>query len=115
VIAAAAQANADGPTAEERAAVPEALMVPVRDADGNCHPPCPGPGDLIGFVTSGAYNLAEGRGTAVGSVWVQRVVEGWRAETRDGDQKKLERRRRLCIVRNAGESVGRLGVWELCE
>jgi ribonuclease P/MRP protein subunit POP1 len=66
-------------------------------------------------VTSGAYNLAEGRGTAVGSVWVQRVVEGWKAETRDGDQKKLERRRRLCIVRNAGESVGRLGVWELCE
>jgi ribonuclease P/MRP protein subunit POP1 len=113
-LAATAEAKSEARTAEERAALLEALMSPVQDADGNSHPACPGPEDLIGFVTSGAYNLAEGRGTAVGSVWVQRVVEGWRAEIRDGKQKEIERRRRLCVVRNAGESVGRLGVWELC-
>jgi hypothetical protein len=38
----------------------------------------------------------------------------WRAEVRNGEesekpkQKEIERQRRLCIVRNAGESVGRL-------
>ena len=43
---------------------------------------CPDEGDLIGFVTSGGYNLGEGGGTGVGGVWVQRVVEGWRTERR---------------------------------
>jgi len=77
------------------------------------HPPCPDVCDLIGFVTSGGYNLAEGCGTAVGSIWVQRLVEGWKQE--DGENKtQTDRQRRLCIVRNAGESIGRLGVWEVC-
>jgi hypothetical protein len=118
--AAEAETKSESQTAEERVALLELLMVPVKDTDGNAHPACPDAEDLIGFVTSGAYNLAEGRGTAIGSVWVQRVVEGWRAETRNGEgndkktQKEMERRRRLCVVRNAGESVGRLGLWELC-
>ncbi|KAK5192783.1 Ribonucleases P/MRP protein subunit pop1 [Exophiala xenobiotica] len=86
------------------------------------HPPCPDVCDLIGFVTSGGYNLAEGRGTAVGSVWAQRLVEGWKQEDqKDGDganktnpHTHMDRQRRLCIVRNAGESIGRLGIWEVC-
>lgn len=109
---------------------------------------CPNSKDLIGFVTSGAYNLSEGRGTAIGGVWAQRVIKGWRQEgnvangisqdvstngvatgpsaTASGrsrekssaaqrDQNTRRRDRQLCIVRNAGESVGRLAVWELCE
>ena len=113
---------------------------------------CPNPEDLIGYVTSGAYNLSEGRGTAVGGIWVQRVVQGWQDEdaapdsgvgdTREataGDGahkvagatkesttlkskrkcttkgKSREREKHLCVIRNAGESVGRLGLWELCE
>ncbi|KIV77087.1 hypothetical protein PV11_08922 [Exophiala sideris] len=75
------------------------------------HPPCPDVHDLIGFVTSGGYNLAEGRGTAVGSIWAQRVVQGWIDHAEDNAS---EREKRLCIVRNAGESVGRLGLWEVC-
>ncbi|KIX95082.1 uncharacterized protein Z520_09392 [Fonsecaea multimorphosa CBS 102226] len=81
------------------------------------HVPCPDPHDLIGFVTSGGYNLAEGRGTAVGSIWAQRVIEGWQEDTMQDDgvsEKQKDRQKRLCIVRNAGESVGRLGIWELC-
>ncbi|KAJ9611499.1 Ribonucleases P/MRP protein subunit pop1 [Cladophialophora chaetospira] len=81
------------------------------------HVPCPDVHDLIGFVTSGGYNLAEGRGTAIGGVWVQRLVQGWEAEKpldEEASEKGRERRKRLCIVRNAGESVGRLGIWELC-
>ncbi|KAI1614005.1 ribonuclease P [Exophiala viscosa] len=75
------------------------------------HPPCPDVHDLIGFVTSGAYNLSEGRGTAVASIWAQRVLQGWIDHV---DDNASEREKRLCIVRNAGESVGRLGVWEVC-
>ncbi|OCT50418.1 ribonuclease P [Cladophialophora carrionii] len=83
------------------------------------HPPCPDAHDLIGFVTSGGYNLAEGRGTAIGGIWVQRLLEGWRDDSMMDDgvnesEKEKERRKYLCIIRNAGESVGRLGVWEVC-
>lgn len=89
------------------------------------HPPCPDVEDLIGFVTSGGYNLSEGRGTAVGAVWAQKLVEGWMGEGETekgkgitlrglGKDKAKERQRRLCIVRNAGERIGRLGIWECC-
>jgi ribonuclease P/MRP protein subunit POP1 len=121
-LAAAQKRRTSSPTPEDRAALLQALMAPIQDADGNPHPACPDVEDLIGFVTTGAYNLAEGKGTAIGSVWLQKVVEGLRLESgiprRGGNdkqnQKQMERQRKLCIVRNAGESVGRLGVWEVC-
>lgn len=124
------------------------------------HVPCPDAEDLIGFVTTGGYSLAEGRGMAIGSIWTQRLVEGWRDEDStltSGEehkeqndtmseiqwgkqdqqagttakakannrevqkareekrrQKQAYRERHLCIVRNAGESVGRLAIWEVC-
>jgi ribonuclease P/MRP protein subunit POP1 len=121
-LAEAQKRRTGSPTPEDRAALLQVLMAPIKDADGNPHPACPDVEDLIGFVTTGAYNLAEGRGTAIGSVWLQKVVEGSRLESsipRGGghdepNQKQMERKRKLCIVRNAGESVGRLGVWEVC-
>jgi len=70
-------------------------------------------------VTSGGHNLSQGRGTAVGAVWAQRVLEGWAdaadadLDVRDADRDR-DRIKRLCIVRNAGERIGRLGVWEVC-
>ncbi|KAH7418080.1 ribonucleases P/MRP protein subunit POP1-domain-containing protein [Cadophora sp. MPI-SDFR-AT-0126] len=63
--------------------------------------------DLIGFVTTGEFNLAEGRGVAVGSVVVKKILEGLKAGNSGGKE------RRLCIVRNAGEKMGRLARWEL--
>jgi len=77
------------------------------------HPLVPGQEDLIGFVTTGNYNLAAGQGTGVGALGVERVVDGVR---RDGEGKgrwKGRREERLCVVRNAGEMVGRLGWWEI--
>lgn len=59
--------------------------------------------DLIGFVTTGNYNLSEGRGTGVGSILLSKVLES--------DAKPSERR--MCIVRTAGERLGRLAGWEL--
>lgn len=115
-----------GRAAEEREALMRELMTPSadKDKDRTDHAAaleCPGQEDLIGFVTSGGYNLSVGRGTGIGAVWVQRVLEGWRGQGgKDkrqygpGEVKRLEREMRLCVVRNAGESVGRLGIWEVC-
>ncbi|KAK0666323.1 ribonucleases P/MRP protein subunit POP1-domain-containing protein [Cercophora samala] len=72
---------------------------------GGHHPLCPGEEDLIGFVTTGAFSLSEGRGAAIGSVEVGRALETLREMGgREG---------RLCVVRNAGESVGWLARWEV--
>lgn len=59
--------------------------------------------DLIGFVTTGNYNLSEGKGTGIGSILLSKVL--------NPDVKPSERK--LCIVRASGETIGRLGVWEL--
>jgi len=61
--------------------------------------------------------LANGKGMAIGSVWVQRVLEGWREEEVMDDarvERQKQRERYLCIVRNAGEGIGRLASWEVC-
>ena len=109
---------------ERERLIAELLDPHTKDEQGNKHPPCPDAGDLIGFVTSGNYNLAEGKGTAIASLWLQRVVEGWKREdgetvrapkTSAKEGKKKDRERHLCIVRNSGETVGRLGVWEVCQ
>ncbi|KAJ5657411.1 uncharacterized protein N7484_001060 [Penicillium longicatenatum] len=59
--------------------------------------------DLIGFVTSGNYNLSEGKGTGIGSILLSKVLI---------PNVKLHERK-MCIVRAAGEKLGRLGTWEL--
>jgi ribonuclease P/MRP protein subunit POP1 len=81
------------------------LSYPADKDDG--HPLVPGEEDLIGFVTTGEFNLAEGKGVAVGTVAVAKILECLR---RDG--KKASKVGRLCIVRNAGEKIGRLARWE---
>lgn len=66
----------------------------------DCCPPLPGREDLIGFVTKGEFSLTEGKGVAIGSVFVQKLIA-----TVDTTKKEPH----MCIVRNAGETVGRLG------
>ncbi|KAJ4398335.1 Ribonucleases P/MRP protein subunit pop1 [Neurospora sp. IMI 360204] len=75
---------------------------------GGGHPLCPGEEDLIGFVTAGAYSLSEGKGTAVGAISAEKAFDTLK-ECKSGNNKEG----RLCIVRNAGESVGWLARWEL--
>ena len=72
--------------------------------DGEEELPIPTEEDLIGFVTTGGYNLAEGQGTGIGSIAIARVIASSRA--RKGTVNK-------CIVRGAGERVGRLGYWDM--
>ena len=64
----------------------------------------PDKNDLIGFVTTGNFNLCEGKGTAIGSVLLQKIVE----QQIDNSESKNTARWNLCIVRESGQSIGRL-------
>jgi ribonuclease P/MRP protein subunit POP1 len=68
--------------------------------------PLPLKEDLIGFITTGNYNLSEGKGTGIGSIQVSKVSQAALG-------KYKVRERTMCIIRGAGERVGRLGYWEL--
>ncbi len=67
------------------------------------YPPVPEEVDLIGFVTTGNYNLGDGRCECIGNVAV--------AKTR-GEGEDKDRTSNLCIVREAGQRLGRLGRWK---
>ncbi|THZ33009.1 POPLD-domain-containing protein [Aureobasidium pullulans] len=73
------------------------LLNPPRSDEHDCCPPLPGRDDLIGFVTKGEFSLTKGGGVAIGSVFVQKLTNHT-----DGTS-------HMCIVRNAGETIGRLG------
>jgi len=78
---------------------------PANQTDVGGHPLCPDEADLIGFVTTGAFSLSEGKGTAIGCISVEKALEGMRVAGKPQEG-------RLCVVRNAGESVGWLARWE---
>lgn len=77
------------------------------DKNDDGHPLVPDEEDLIGFVTTGEFNLAEGKGVAIGTVFVGKAIEGLRREN-----KEEVNAGRWCIVRNAGEEIGRLARWD---
>ncbi|CUS13155.1 unnamed protein product [Tuber aestivum] len=70
-------------------------------------PDTPGEEDLIGFVTTGDFNLREGRGAGVGALSWQKVF---------GRGKKMGGAvGRACIVRDVGSGIGRLAYWEVID
>lgn len=73
----------------------------IPQAGDSNYPAVPGEEDLIGFVTTGNFNLGEGRGTGIGCIALARVVG------------QTGREARLCVVREAGVAVGRLARWEV--
>lgn len=84
----------------QRELAADLLQPPQSDDHHDCCPPLPGKEDLIGYVTKGEFSLTEGRGVAIGSVFVQALAETVNATDKESH---------ICIVRNAGETVGRLG------
>ncbi|QIX01197.1 hypothetical protein AMS68_006714 [Peltaster fructicola] len=71
-------------------------------------PACPTEDDLIGFVTAGNFDLSAGYGTAIGSIVLSAELAARKAaSTSPGDLS------RLCIVRNSGQTIGRLARWHL--
>jgi ribonuclease P/MRP protein subunit POP1 len=78
------------------------LLEPTR-AGADDYPACPGDEDLIGFVTSGNYDLGAGRGMGVGCLLLSKLGE----VMGEGEEA------RLCIVRSAGLGLARLARWEV--
>ena len=81
----------------------------TRQAGDADYPGVPDEVDLLGFVTTGNFNLAEGRGTGVGSILLEKVL-------RDGSANATAAAaadKHLCIVRESGQALGRLARWEL--
>lgn len=95
----------NAPAHELRRHLAQSLLLDEKDtmvqAGDMEYPVCPGEEDLIGFVTTGNFNLGEGRATGIGCVGLSKVVEG------DVEE------RQICVVREAGQSLGRLARWEL--
>ena len=69
------------------------------------YPIVPDEVDLMGFVTTGNYNLAEGMPTAIANLALHRVRLG----PNDGGSPNDN----LCIVREPGRTIGRLARWEM--
>ncbi|KAJ4410509.1 Ribonucleases P/MRP protein subunit pop1 [Didymella pomorum] len=84
---------------------PAALKSQTTPADDD-YPVVPDEEDLIGYVTTGNYNLAEGIPTAVANLALHRVLGGATGE--DAQQEA-----RTCIVREPGRTIGRLARWEV--
>ncbi|KAK1907352.1 hypothetical protein P3342_005678 [Pyrenophora teres f. teres] len=98
------------PTGRQRLA--QSLLEPPRLEEGppkageEKYPMVPDEVDLIGFVTTGNYNLGEGMPTAVANLAVNRVCSL-------GSEQGVPRAERVCIVRQAGSTIGRLARWEV--
>ncbi|KAI6089313.1 ribonucleases P/MRP protein subunit POP1-domain-containing protein [Hypoxylon rubiginosum] len=81
---------------------------PPNSGSINGHPLCPDEEDLIGFVTTGSFNLRSGTGDAIGSLSATKALEELRRYKNKNDPNA-----RLCVIRNAGQNVGWLARWEL--
>jgi ribonuclease P/MRP protein subunit POP1 len=82
------------------------------------YPLVPDEAELIGFITTGNYNLADGKGFGIGSILLKKALESTvslkcASQGVSSTQVKDQMRQKtLCIVRNVGESIGRLAKWE---
>lgn len=92
------------------------ILVPPQARDGppkagdEDYPVVPDEEDLIGFVTTGNYNLAEGMPTAIANLVLNKVkIEGCETDRRKG----VGQEGRVCIVREAGRTIGRLATWDV--
>ena len=68
------------------------------------YPLVPDEEDLIGFVTTGNFNLGEGRGFGIGCMVAEKVWGELKGGSGEGG---------LCIVRDAGTAIGRVARWEV--
>ncbi|KAL8828315.1 MAG: hypothetical protein Q9191_002655 [Dirinaria sp. TL-2023a] len=127
----------DAPNWEKRQALARMLLSGPTTPQEKDYPPCPAEEDLLGFVTTGNFDLGAGKGTAVGSLALVKVLgkiegNGDRDDkiakivagqddgyvdadsTRNGGKsvKHLKGEDKICIVRDAGLSIGRLARWE---
>ncbi|TLS22099.1 uncharacterized protein PpBr36_09237 [Pyricularia pennisetigena] len=70
--------------------------------------------DLMGYVTSGGYNLARGRGHGIGHLAASKIVESMQA-TIDAGGIWNDAESFYCVVRNVGETICRPAIWRFVE
>jgi ribonuclease P/MRP protein subunit POP1 len=82
--------------------------------------PCvPDEEDLIGFITTGNFNLGEGKGIGIGSLLLTKVKPVSDASITISHSSQVAKaglcakEERFCIIRDAGQALGRLARWEL--
>ena len=137
----------DAPTWEKRQALARILLSGPTTPQDEDYPACPAEEDLLGFVTTGNFDMGAGKGTAVGSLAVGKVLGNSEGKGNEDDEiaeraagqgdsrvsdpaageksrdsgsqqhsgksvKHLKGEDKICIVRDAGQSVGRLAMWE---
>lgn len=105
--------SSDVPEHIRRRDLARSLLEPHPQHDGppkageEGYPAVPDEEDLIGFVTTGNYNLAEGRPTAVASIALHKIMD------HEAVNEGVSKEGRICIVRQAGSTIGRLAKWEV--
>lgn len=99
----------DAPDHIRRRHLAASLLSGGTEPDNNQHPPVPKAEDLIGFVTTGNFNLSAGLGTGIGSI----SDSAARLPVEGVGEVEMRRQVHLCIVRNAGEVTGRLASWQV--
>ncbi|KAI0975595.1 POPLD domain-containing protein [Xylaria arbuscula] len=100
---------------------PSTFSPAPNEIDINGHPLCPNATDLIGFVTTGSFNLRDGRGEAIASISTGHALEELKSHEKGREAKRKQGRKgegekstaRLCVVRDAGQSIGWLARWEV--
>ena len=101
------------PLHERRQYLAAMLLAEPQDKDsrqGGCLV-VPNERDLVGFVTTGNFNLADGKGTCVGSILFEKVRNV--PEECGLSQDAFAKHRQLCIVRESGQGSCRLARWDL--
>jgi len=68
----------------------------------NEYPNVPNSFNLIGFITSGSYNLTKGHNSGVGA-----IDANYAHDLNDSSNEK----KKYCVVRNVGTCYGRLAIW----
>lgn len=97
-----------------------AASILAEPAGAPNHPVVPDELDLVGFVTSGNFNLREGRGSGLASVSLGKLLSLVGADAAEAAVPKEDPppspetrgEDRLCIVRAAGAGLGRLARWQ---
>jgi ribonuclease P/MRP protein subunit POP1 len=105
--------RSDAPEHTKRRELARSLLEPPAVSGGppkageDNYPLVPDEEDLIGFVTTGNFNLAKGVPTAVANIALHRVIKG------GVEGQVVQEEDRVCIVRPAGSTIGRLARWEV--
>ncbi|KIW09177.1 uncharacterized protein PV09_00108 [Verruconis gallopava] len=101
-------------SAMQRSWLAAAILADPPEPGSKDYPVVPDEIDLVGFVTTGNFNLNVGKGVGIGSVLLRKVLTSEQCGAlKDTDLHPPSHEQFLCIVRDAGESYGRLAKWKL--